>query len=149
MSDTHGLLRPEVVTELAGAPLILHAGDVGKPAVLDALRDIAPLRVIRGNVDRGGWAEALPEEDVVEVEGARIYLLHDRKEIAIDPVAEGVDVVLTGHSHKAAEERRDGVLYVNPGSCGPRRFRLPISMAWLTVGAGEGLGVEFVTFGEG
>ena len=149
VADTHGLLRPEVAAALDGAPLILHAGDVGKPAVLDALREIAPVRAIRGNVDRGEWAEALPEEDVVEVGAARVYLLHDRKTLALDPVAEGYDVVLTGHSHQPLEERRGGVLYVNPGSCGPRRFSLPISMAWLTVGGGAAPGVEFVRFGEG
>ena len=148
VSDTHGLLRPEIVEALDGAPLILHAGDVGKPAVLDALREIAPVRAIRGNVDRGEWAEALPHDDVVEVAGRLVYLLHDRNELAIDPSAAGAgfDVVLTGHSHRPAEERRDGVLYVNPGSCGPRRFSLPISMAWLTLEDGEEPVVEFVTF---
>lgn len=148
VSDTHGLLRPEVADALAGAPLILHAGDVGKPAVLEALREIAPVRAIRGNVDRGDWAALLPHDDVVEVDGALVYLLHDRHELALDPSAAGAgfDVVVTGHSHKPAEERRDGVLYVNPGSCGPRRFTLPISMAWLTVGDGQAPVVEFVTF---
>ena len=147
IADTHGLLRPEVAAALAGAPLILHAGDVGKSAVLDALTSIAPTRAIRGNVDRGGWAAALPAEDLVEVAGRRIHVLHDRKDLALDPSAAGAgfDVVLSGHSHKPAEERRDGVLYVNPGSCGPRRFSLPISMAWLTLGDGEPA-VEFVTF---
>ena len=148
ISDTHGLLRPQVADALVGAPLILHAGDVGKPIVLDALAEIAPVRAIRGNVDRGDWAKALPEDDVVEVAGRLVYLLHDRNDLAIDPSAagSGFDVVLSGHSHRPAEERRDGVLYVNPGSCGPRRFSLPISMAWLSVADGREPVVEFVTF---
>ena len=147
ISDTHGLLRPAVVDTLAGVELILHAGDVGKPAALVALRNIAPVRAIRGNVDRGEWAEALPETDVVEVVGRRIHLVHDRNDIAIDPVREGIDVVISGHSHRAREERVDGVLWLNPGSVGPRRFRLPITMAWLILGPpGSAPGVEFVEF---
>jgi len=148
VSDTHGLVRPEVAEALEGAPLILHAGDVGKPAVLEALEALAPVRAIRGNVDRGEWAERLPHDEVVEVEGCLVYLLHDRGELALDPSAAGAgfDVVVTGHSHRPVSEVRGGVLYVNPGSCGPRRFRLPISMAWLTVEAGKAPGVEFVTF---
>ena len=148
VSDTHGLLRPEGAAALAGAPLILHAGDVGKPEVLDALAAIAPVRAIRGNVDRGEWAASLPHDDVVEVSGCLVYLLHDRHELALDPSSAGAgfDVVVTGHSHKPGAERRDGVLYVNPGSCGPRRFKLPISMAWLLVEEGEVPEVEFATF---
>jgi len=148
VSDTHGLLRPQVVDALDGAPLILHAGDVGNVEVLDALRAIAPVRAVRGNVDHGEWAEALPCEDLVEVGDRRVLLLHDRQALAFDPATgpDRVHVVVSGHSHRPAEERRDGVLHVNPGSCGRRRFTLPISMAWLTLAADEEPTVEFVTF---
>ena len=149
ISDTHGLLRPAVSEALAGAPLILHAGDVGKPEVLETLERIAPVRAIRGNVDRGEWAARLPTDDVVEVADRLVYLIHDRNELALDPsgAGSGFDVVLSGHSHRPGSETRDGVLYVNPGSCGPRRFSLPISMAWLTLGpTGTVPEVEFVTF---
>ena len=148
IADTHGLLRPEVAEALAGAPLILHAGDVGKPAVLDALEAIAPIRAVRGNVDRGEWAAMLPRDAVVEVGGRLVYLLHDRHELAIDPSSAGAgfDIVMTGHSHRPGSETLDGVLYVNPGSCGPRRFSLPISMAWLTIAPDAPPTVEFVTF---
>ena len=145
ISDTHGLLRPAVAEALAGVPLILHAGDVGRDGTLEALEAIAPLRAIRGNVDRAGRVAALPATDTVEVAGRRLHLVHDRGDLDVDP--RGVDAVISGHSHKPSEERRDGVLWLNPGSVGPRRFSLPISMAWLTLGEpGAPLEVEFATF---
>lgn len=147
VSDTHGLLRPGVADALRGAPLILHAGDVGKPDTLAALRAIAPVRAIRGNVDRGVWADALPATDTFELAGRRLHLVHDRNDIRIDPVVEGVDIVLSGHSHRAHEQVIDNVLWLNPGSIGPRRFHLPVTMAWLTLGApGTAPEVRFLHF---
>ena len=139
ISDTHGLVRPEALRALAGAHLIVHAGDVGSPEVLDALRAVAPVVAVRGNNDRGRWAAALPETEVVETAGRTLYVLHDLKELDLDPGAAGFDAVIAGHSHKPRIERRDGVLYLNPGSAGPRRFRLPIAVAWLAV---ESAGLE-------
>jgi len=121
-------LRDQAVAALAGSELIVHAGDVGRPEILERLRGIAPLVAVRGNVDRGVWAEALPERILVDAGGVGLYVLHDVKQLA---GATGFDVVISGHSHKAREERRDGVLYVNPGSAGPRRFRLPVTVARL------------------
>ncbi len=128
ISDTHGLLRPEAVRALEGSELIVHAGDVGKPEVLEALRRVAPVVAVRGNVDRGEWAEALPETARIE---PGIYVLHDATTLAIDPAAEGVRAVVSGHSHKPSCVERGGVLYVNPGAAGPRRFRLPVTVARL------------------
>lgn len=136
ISDTHGLLRPQAVDALAGVDMILHAGDVGDSAVLDGLRNIAPVVAVRGNNDKGEWADSLPDWEVVEVGAVSIYMLHNLKEIKINPV--GVfDAVISGHSHKPAVEERRGVLYVNPGSAGPRRFSLPVSMARLKVKANK------------
>lgn len=132
ISDTHGLVRPQAMEALAGVDMILHAGDVGDAAVLDALREIAPVVAVRGNNDRGEWAESLPHWEVVEIGAVSIYMLHDLKEIDISP-AGAFQVVISGHSHKAIVEERRGVLYVNPGSAGPRRFNLPISLAHLKV----------------
>lgn len=126
ISDTHGLLRPEAVRALEGSELILHAGDVGKPEVLDRLRRIAPVVAVRGNVDRGAWADALPETITVE---PGIYMLHDAKQLKAAPA--GVRAIVSGHSHKASAVERGGVLHVNPGAAGPRRFRLPITVARL------------------
>lgn len=140
VSDTHGLLRPDVVSGLEGVTKILHMGDLGGPDVLEALARIAPLHAVRGNVDRGGWAQALPETDVVDAFGHRVYLIHDLARLDLDPAAAGVKMVLYGHTHEPEAEERDGVWYVNPGSIGPRRFRLPVSYAFLH----EDLGVEFV-----
>lgn len=131
ISDTHGLLRPAAVAALAGCEAIVHAGDVGKPAVLDGLREIAPLTAIRGNVDR--WADRLPDTEVLSFAGRLIYVIHDLNRLDLDPAAAGFDVVVSGHSHRPAITRRDGVLYVNPGSAGPRRFRLPVALARLDV----------------
>jgi len=128
ISDTHGLMRDEAVEALRGSELIIHAGDVGRPEILDRLRQIAPVVAIRGNIDTGPWAEALPETALANVAGVRIYVLHDVKQLGR---AAGFDVVVSGHSHQPLEERRGGILYVNPGSAGPRRFRLPITVARL------------------
>jgi hypothetical protein len=133
ISDTHGLLRPEALRALAGADLILHAGDVGSPEVLAGLRALAPVVAVRGNNDRGPWAEALSETEVVTAGGRSLYVLHDLGTLDLDPRAAGFDAVIAGHSHQPRIERRDGVLYLNPGSAGPRRFRLPIALAWLDV----------------
>ena len=131
ISDTHGLLRAEAIAALDGVDAIVHAGDVGKPEVLDALREIAPLTVVRGNVDR--WATDLPDTEVLTLEGRRLYVLHNLNELEVDPQADGFDVVISGHSHKPLVSSRDGVIYLNPGSAGPRRFSLPITLAKLDV----------------
>jgi putative phosphoesterase len=133
ISDTHGLLRPEALAALAGSRHIIHAGDIGDPAVLEELRRIAPVTAVRGNNDTAAWARKLKETETLELGGRRIYVLHDLSLLEIDPAAEGFDVVVAGHSHRPREERRDGVLYVNPGSAGPRRFSLPIAVAKLTI----------------
>ena len=143
ISDTHGLLRPEAVEALRGVELILHAGDVGSPEVLDALQGIAPVVAVRGNNDKGAWAEELPAWEVAEVGVVFIYMIHDVKEIDLSPEGAGFQVVVSGHSHKPSVEERKGVLYVNPGSAGPRRFKLPISVARLTV-SGETVSAELV-----
>jgi len=130
ISDTHGLLRAEAVRALAGSELIVHAGDVGKAEVLEALRRVAPVIAVRGNVDHGAWAEALPETVTVE---PGIYVLHDVKTLGIDPAAQGIRMVVSGHSHKPSSVERGGVLYVNPGAAGPRRFRLPVTVARVDV----------------
>jgi uncharacterized protein len=137
VSDTHGLVRPEALAALAGSDHILHAGDIGAPEVLEAFRRIAPVTAVRGNNDRGPWAEAIPEREMLELGGAWFYLLHDLAELDIDPAAAGVQVVVAGHSHKPAREERDGVIYVNPGSAGPRRFKLPVSVARVVVEKGR------------
>jgi len=133
ISDTHGLMREQALAALAGCELILHAGDIGTPEVLDRLREIAPVRAVRGNNDRGDWARSLPLNDVIEIGAHHVYLLHDIAELDIDPAAASMAAVITGHSHKPAAQVRDGVLYLNPGSAGPRRFKLPIAVARLRV----------------
>ena len=133
IADTHGLLRPEVLELFQGVSLIIHAGDIGSPDVLSALREVAPVRAVRGNVDKEAWAEALPETDVVECAGCLIYLLHDLKTLDLDPSAAGMHVVISGHSHRPGESRKNGVLYLNPGGAGPRRFKLPITVALLQI----------------
>jgi putative phosphoesterase len=132
ISDTHGLVRPQALEALAGVDMILHAGDIGNAAVLDTLRDVAPVVAVRGNNDKGDWAESLSDWEVVEIGDVSIYVLHNLAEIDISP-AGTFQVVISGHSHKPAVEERRGVLYVNPGSAGPRRFSLPISLAHLRV----------------
>jgi len=133
ISDTHGLLRPEAVAVLAGVEHILHAGDVGDPAILEALRNIAPVTAIRGNVDVSGDCARLSETELVELGGVGIYMLHDLNALDLNPIAAGVAVVISGHSHKAKIERKKGVLYFNPGSAGPKRFSLPISVGLLEI----------------
>ena len=135
ISDTHGLLRPEAVQALAGVQRIIHAGDIGKPEILEELSAIAPVDAVRGNNDRGGWASEIPSSVTLTIEGITLYVLHDVKELDLDPVATGVDVVISGHSHKPSITERDGVRFVNPGSAGPRRFSLPVTVALLDVKA--------------
>jgi putative phosphoesterase len=133
VSDTHGLLRPEVLPALKGVDHILHLGDVGKPSILEALEKIAPVHAIRGNVDSDGPCSRLPETDVLLFEGHYLYLLHDLGTLHLDPVAAKFSAVLYGHSHRPTVERRKGVLYFNPGSCGPHRFDLPVTIGHLTI----------------
>jgi uncharacterized protein len=133
ISDTHGLLRPEAVAALRGVEHILHAGDVGDSAILDGLGEIAPVTAIRGNVDVSGACAALPATDVVELGGRLFYLVHSVHDLDINPVAAGVAMVVSGHSHKASVQVRDGVIYFNPGSAGPRRFSLPVTVGFVTV----------------
>lgn len=135
ISDTHGLLREEALAALHDSHLILHAGDVGDPEILAALRRIAPVVAIRGNIDTEPWAESLPATEVVTAGGVAIYILHDRKSLDLVPEAAGFSIVLSGHSHKPAQELRRNVLYINPGSAGPRRFQLPITVARLNLNA--------------
>jgi len=136
ISDTHGLLRPQAVAALSGCEAVLHAGDVGGPEVLAALARVAPLHAVRGNVDHGRWADALPTTAAVELGGVLVYVLHDLAALDLDPAAAGVTAVIHGHTHRPSVERRGGVLYLNPGSAGPRRFRLPVSVARLIVTGG-------------
>jgi uncharacterized protein len=135
ISDTHGLLREEAVRAMRGCELIIHAGDVGKPAIIDALRDLAPVVVVRGNIDDGPWGEGLPSTAIAEIDGKTIYVLHNIRELDLDPAAAGFHVVVSGHSHKPAQFETSGVLYINPGSAGPRRFDLPITVAHLDLRA--------------
>lgn len=133
ISDTHGLLRPEAVSVLRGSDLILHAGDVGSSAVLESLAAIAPVIAVRGNIDTEPWAQELPGDVVAEIGQTNIYMLHDISKLDLKPEAAGFAAVIYGHSHKPKQERRGGVLYFNPGSAGPRRFRLPISVGRLRI----------------
>ena len=133
ISDTHGLVRPEIAEAFSGVDLILHAGDIGTTEVIEELRSIAPIMAVRGNNDKGTWANAIPETEVVQIGSVRIYMLHDLKGIDLNPAARGFQVVISGHSHRPSIETRDAVLFLNPGSAGPRRFKLPISVARLTV----------------
>ena len=144
ISDTHGLLREEALGALQGSDLILHAGDVGDPGILESLRRLAPVVAVRGNVDTEPWADSLPATEMVSASGVIVYLLHDVHSLDVVPQAAGFAIVLSGHSHKPKQERRNGVLYINPGSAGPRRFQLPISLARLDLGA-RPWSVEFVS----
>jgi putative phosphoesterase len=134
VSDTHGLMRPEALDALRASDLIIHCGDVGDPAVLDALRTLAPVRAIRGNNDKGAWACGLPTYDLVEIGSHAIYVLHKLAELEFDPAAAGFTAVVSGHSHKPAIEERGKILFVNPGSAGARRFNLPVTIARLPCG---------------
>ena len=144
ISDTHGLLRPEAVNALRGSDRIIHAGDVGDPAILEALSKVAPVSAIRGNVDREKWARRLPLTDVLEAAGVAIYVLHNLEELDLKPESAGFAAVVYGHSHVPKQETKNGVLYFNPGSAGPRRFRLPVSLGRLTV-EGYKLRAEILT----
>jgi putative phosphoesterase len=137
IADTHGLLRPQAVAALEGSPLIIHAGDVGSPEILDELRRIAPVFAVRGNVDKGPWATQLPETEIVDVADCLLYVLHDLGTLDLDPRTAGFRAVITGHSHQPKIETKDGVLYFNPGSAGPRRFHLPVSVGRLTASGGD------------
>jgi putative phosphoesterase len=131
ISDTHGLLRPEAEQHLAGVDHIIHAGDIGRPEVIGRLREIAPVIAIKGNVDKGRWAQLYPETETVRLGDHAIHILHDIHDLQFDPVSRGISVVISGHSHKPLIETRGGALYLNPGSAGPRRFNLPITLATL------------------
>jgi uncharacterized protein len=133
ISDTHGLLRPEAVTLLGGSDFIIHAGDIGDGQVLSELSRLAPVTAIRGNVDRGAWAATLPETAVLEAGAARLYVIHNLAELDLDPAAAGFRAVVSGHSHRPGWHEKDGVLFVNPGSAGPRRFTLPTTIATLAL----------------
>jgi uncharacterized protein len=137
ISDTHGLLRPEALVALRGSDYIIHAGDIGDPAILTQLGQLAPVTAIRGNVDRDAWARKIPATNVLEVQGVSIYILHNLGALDLKPEAAGFGVVVYGHSHVAAAEVKNGVLYFNPGSAGPRRFRLPVTVGRLTVRDGK------------
>jgi hypothetical protein len=134
ISDTHGLLREEALRALRGVDLILHAGDVGDPGIIQTLKKVAPVVVVRGNVDSGAWADDLPLTEVVETEAATIYMLHILQDLDVNPAAAGFAIVISGHSHKHSQTEKDAVLYVNPGSAGPRRFQLPVTVARLNLG---------------
>jgi putative phosphoesterase len=133
ISDTHGLLRAEAFEALRGSDRILHAGDVGAPEILKELAKIAPVTAVRGNVDRAEWAQGIPKSELVEIGGVSIYLLHIREELDLNPAAAGIGAVVFGHSHVPSQEEKRGVLYFNPGSAGPRRFKLPVTVGKLIV----------------
>ncbi len=136
ISDTHGLLRPEALTALRGSHRIIHAGDVGSPKILEQLTTIAPVTAVRGNIDKDAWARKLPETEVFEIAGLSIYILHDLSKLDLRPQAAGFAAVISGHSHVPKQETRDGVLYFNPGSAGPRRFNLPVTLGRLVIASG-------------
>ncbi|HYY69200.1 MAG TPA: metallophosphoesterase family protein [Terriglobales bacterium] len=148
ISDTHGLLRPEALLALEGCKLVVHAGDIGSPDILPSLTRLARVEAVRGNVDIEPWARQISETAVVEVEGRSLYVLHDVKQLDLDPRAAGFDAVISGHSHIPANEMRDGVLYFNPGSAGPKRFRLPVSVGRLWIGC-NGIRAEIVLLDTG
>jgi putative phosphoesterase len=137
IADTHGLLRAEALEELRGSDYIIHAGDIGAPEILDRLSALAPVTAVRGNVDKADWARKLPETEVLEVDGISMYILHDLGRLDLKPEAAGFSLVVSGHSHIPKQESRGGVLYFNPGSAGPRRFKLPVSVGLLVVDSGR------------
>jgi len=144
ISDTHDLLRLEAVRALQGSDWIVHAGDIGKASVLTALRAVAPVTAVRGNIDKGGWAQALPKTAALEIDQVRLYVVHDINELDVVPEAAGFKVVVSGHSHQPSIHERNGVIFVNPGSVGPRRFNLPVSMARMYV-QGNSVDVTLMT----
>jgi hypothetical protein len=137
ISDTHGLLRPEALIALQGSDRIIHAGDIGDPEILDRLSEIAPITAVRGNVDRESWAKNIPETNLLECDGASIYVLHILQSLYLKPQAAGISTVIYGHSHVPKQEMKDDVLYFNPGSAGPRRFQLPVTVGKLVIDAGK------------
>ena len=140
ISDTHGLLRPEALELLRGSEHIIHAGDIGEPEIIPALERIAPVTAIRGNIDKSGWAQRFPETQVVELGGLHFYVIHDLNALDLNPKAAGLAAVISGHSHRAKQEIKDGVLYFNPGSAGPRRFNLPVTLGKLEIRSGRAHG---------
>ncbi|MGH8474457.1 MAG: metallophosphoesterase family protein [Methylococcales bacterium] len=147
ISDTHGLVHPEVHRVLEGCELIIHAGDIGKAEVLDELRRIAPVVAVRGNVDQGAWADALPDFEFIEHRGRFLYVLHDVNTLDLDPLAAGFDAVIVGHSHIPRNEKKHGVLYFNPGSAGPRRFKLPIGLGKIVLHPDTSITGEWIALG--
>jgi putative phosphoesterase len=145
ISDTHGLLRPTALDALRGSDAIIHAGDIGDPQIISELQQIAPVTAIRGNIDSEPWAQTLPETSFLEIGGKLIHILHDLKHLDVDPKAAGFAAIISGHSHKASIETRKGVLYFNPGSAGPRRFNLPISVGKLILREGRNASAETIT----
>ncbi len=143
ISDTHGLLRPEAIQALQGSTRIIHAGDAGNPGVLKALQAIAPLTAVRGNVDAGGWANQLPISATIEISAARLFIIHNLDELTLNVKQEGFQGIISGHSHKPSIQWRDGILYLNPGSAGPRRFKLPVMVAQIEM-VGNKLVPKFV-----
>lgn len=137
ISDTHGLLRPEALAALEGSNQIIHAGDIGDPGILDKLAEIAPVTAVRGNVDHGAWARKIPATNVVDIGGVSIYVLHNLQELDLKPEVAKFAAVVYGHSHLPKQERKNGVLYFNPGSAGPRRFKLPVSVGRMTIEDGR------------
>jgi uncharacterized protein len=135
ISDTHGLLRDQALEALRGSELIIHAGDVGQPEILTQLRQLAPVIAVKGNIDKGAWASELPATAMVEAGPATIFVLHDIQELDLDAAAAGIQIVVSGHSHQPSSTEKSGVLYINPGSAGPRRFRLPVTLARLDLAA--------------
>ncbi|HZQ56287.1 MAG TPA: metallophosphoesterase family protein [Bryobacteraceae bacterium] len=143
ISDTHGLLRQEALGALQGSDLVIHAGDIGAPGIIGELRAVAPVVAVRGNIDKGSWASKLPATSVVEARSARIYILHDIHQLNLDPASAGFNIVVSGHSHKPGRTDRSGVVYINPGSAGPRRFHLPVTIARLNL-ADSPWSVDFI-----
>jgi putative phosphoesterase len=137
IADTHGLLRPEAIRALAGVDRIIHAGDIGDPEVLQGLREIAPVVAIRGNVDTGSWARRIPERQLMQIEAVTVHVLHDLKQLDVKGLGDDCQVVIAGHSHQPGIVRHAGVLFVNPGSAGPRRFRLPVAVGLLHLERGN------------
>ena len=148
ISDTHGLLRQEALTALQGSDLIIHAGDVGKPGIIEQLLAVTPVVAVRGNIDKGAWASQLPMTAVVEAHSVLIYVLHDIQQLDLAPAAAEFNIVVSGHSHKPSRTERSGVVYVNPGSAGPRRFQLPITVARLDLRRSP-WSVEFIDLSDG
>lgn len=146
IADTHGLLRPEALAALKGVNIIIHAGDVGRAEILETLKGFAPVRAVRGNVDKGAWAEELPKDELIKVGEIGIYVYHSHEELGIDPKAAGCQIVVSGHSHKPATTEKQGVLYLNPGSAGPKRFRLPVTVMRLYI-EGKNLRPQLVHLG--